>query len=103
MSTTLVLQDRSYDIVSLSIPDWNRRSNSRKIGNLAARTVSFFNRQETKTATLIAGWSLETFATVLVILTANSLWISASLLLLHAYSSFCLLTTLAMANTKSNG
>lgn len=103
MSTTLILQDRSYDIVSLSIPDWSRRSNFTKIGNLAARTVLFFSKQETKTATLIAGWSLETFATVLVILTANSLWISASLLVLHAYSSFCLLSTLAVANAKSNG
>lgn len=99
----LALDHVSQYFISNKPNDNNINFYCKKIGNIVGHTVSFFKRQETKTATLIGLWALETFTTLFLILNINSLLLASSLILMHAYSSYSLFSTISTASTKTNG
>lgn len=99
MTTAFVSQNFTF----IESDDNNTNFYCKKIGNIIGHTVSFFKRQETKTATLIGLWALETFTTLFLILNLNSLLLASSLILMHAYSSYSLFSTISTASAKTNG
>jgi hypothetical protein len=102
----LAINTTSNQLVPTSVRSnaiYSNRSRYQKIGNILGKGVLFFKRQETKTATLIGLWSLETLSTLIVILNFSSFFIPAAILLLHIYTSYCLFSTINSVSTKTNG
>ena len=77
---------------NISIHNGSRRTLAHACGKMAARTVKFFKKSETKTSFLVSYWATETVVTLTVIVAfaATNPVITSLLGLLWLYGSYSL-------------
>lgn len=73
-----------------------RRTLSNKIGRLAGKVTKFFRKKETKVASIISFWSVETIITLMILASGASVPAIIFTCALYAYETYSLFSLLAV-------